>query len=376
MRPLAGITVLDLGGVVSVPYAGTMLAELGADVIKVESPGGDQLRVHSPRHEGMSAFYYNANRGKRGVMLDLKTDKGIRAVRALIARSDVVMENWRPGVAERLGLGLGDLRAAHPTLITATVSGFGKSGPYVGQRVYDPIVQGVSSMASSQDDNRPVLVTNILPDKLTSMALAQGILAALVQRGRTGVGDHVEACMLDATISFLWPDMMQPETFADNPPTAPVIRNYRVAQIIQAGDGSWLICTATTNPQWSQLCTLVGRPEWITDYPEFEDRQSAKDVINAELTAMFAGRTRAEALAFFQSGDVPCGPLNTVEEMLVDPQVLANGVIREVQRPGLGVVREPAPLVRVGLEPWQPTTLGAPHLGEHTDEVLRELGLR
>ncbi|BAH50857.1 CaiB/BaiF CoA transferase family protein [Rhodococcus opacus] len=375
MGPLDGVNVLDLGGVLSVPYAATMLAELGADVIKVESRDGDQLRGNAPMHRGMSAMYYNANRGKRGIVLDLKSDEGSRAVHALIAKADVVMENWRPGVAERLGLGLGDLRARHPALITASVRGFGATGPYAGQRVYDPIIQGVSSMAATQDEDTPQLVTNVLPDKLTSMSLTQGILAALVQRGRTGRGDHVEVTMLDTAISFLWPDMMQADTFVDAPPTGKVDRNTRVAQILRAGDGKWLICTATTNAQWRQLCRTIERPEWIEEFPELADRRAARNSINDQLTAMFQGATRDQVLTLFSGADIPCGPLNTVEEMLTDPQVRANEVIREVERPGLGIVREPAPHVRVGTEPWQPTRLGAPRLGEHTEEVLTELGL-
>lgn len=376
MGPLDGINVLDLGGVLSVPYAATLLAELGADVIKVESRDGDQLRGNHPMHCGMSAMYYNANRGKRGIVLDLKSDEGIRAVHALIAKADVVMENWRPGVAERLGLGLDELRARHPALITASVRGFGSAGPYAGQRVYDPIIQGVSSMAATQDEDTPQLVTNVLPDKLTSMSLTQGILAALVQRGRTGRGDHVEVTMLDTAISFLWPDMMQADTFVDAPPPAgKVERNTRVAQILRAGDGKWLICTATTNSQWAQLCRTIGQPEWIEKFPGLDDRREARTTINDQLTAMFQDSTRDQVLTLFSDADIPCGPLNTVEEMLTDPQVQANDVIREVERPGLGIVREPAPHVRIGTEPWQPTRLGAPRLGEHTEEVLAELGL-
>ncbi|KXF49965.1 hypothetical protein AXA44_21815 [Rhodococcus sp. SC4] len=375
MGPLDGINVLDLGGVLSVPYAATLLAELGADVIKVESRDGDQLRGNTPRHRGMSAMYYNANRGKRGIVLDLKSDEGRRVVHALISKSDVVMENWRPGVAERLGLGLDDLRAQHPKLITASVRGFGSVGPYAGQRVYDPIIQAVSSMAATQDEDTPQLVTNVLPDKLTSLSLTQGILAALVQRGRTGRGDHVEVTMLDTAISFLWPDMMQEDTFVDAPRIGKVVRNTRVAQILRTGDGKWLICTATTNPQWAAFCRAIGRPEWIEEYPELADRRAALTSINRRLTDMFQDSTREQVLKLFHGADIPCGPLNTVEEMLADPQVQANGVIREVSRPDLGTVREPAPHVRVGTGPWAPTRLGAPRLGEHTEEVLAELGL-
>lgn len=375
MGPLDGIAVLDLGGVLSVPYAATLLADLGADVVKVESPAGDQLRANSPAHQGMSALYYNANRGKRGIVLDLKSEEGLRAVHTLVAKSDVVMENWRPGVAQRLGLGLADLRAKHPKLITASVLGFGSAGPYAGRRVYDPIVQGVSSMAATQDEDAPQLVTNMLPDKLASMALAQGVLAALVQRGRTGHGDHVEVTMLDTAISFLWPDMMQSDTFADAAPSGPVVRDTRVAQTLRAGDGRWLICTATTDAQWKLFCAKIGRPEWVEDYPDLVDRRNARTPINEALTDLFQDSTRAQVLELLQDADIPCGPLNTVEEMLADPQVQANEVIREVERPGLGLVRESAPLVRVGLGAWQPNRLGAPRLGEHTDEVLTELGL-
>jgi crotonobetainyl-CoA:carnitine CoA-transferase CaiB-like acyl-CoA transferase len=374
MLPLAGISVVEFGSMISVPYAAMILGEMGASVIKVERPSGDESRRSAPFWRDVSAYNFNLNRGKKSVVLDLHEPHDLEAAIRLVERADVVMENFRPGVAKRLGLEFSRLREANPRLVTAAVRGYGDDGPRVGDRVYDPIIQAVSSMVAGQGGNdSPQFVRTFLPDKVASMALVQGVIAALFRRERTGEGADILLSMLDATINFLWPEGMMHHTFTEAPIDEELAgRPPRVGHLIRDVEGRWLACASITDLQWYALCAAVGVPQLASTYPTGMDRLRNHTKVSAELNTACRDMRREEVLLRLRAADVPCAPVNTVSDVLVDPQVLHNGTVMTEQTDDLGGIRRPRPLVTLDNEvndgPWR-----APALGEHTEEVLASL---
>jgi crotonobetainyl-CoA:carnitine CoA-transferase CaiB-like acyl-CoA transferase len=374
MQPLAGIQVVEFGSMISVPYAAMILGEMGADVIKVERPTGDESRQSAPFWRDVSAYNFNLNRGKKSVVLDLRQPRDVEAAVLLCERADVVMENFRPGVAKRLGLDFERFRADNPRLVTAAVRGYGDDGPRITDRVYDPIIQAMSSMASGQGGNdSPQFVRTFLPDKVASMALVQSVLAALYRRERTGRGGDILLSMLDATVNFLWPEGMMHHTFTEAPIDEELAgRPPRVGHLIRDVDGRWLACASITDVQWVALCTAVGVPELAVTYADPMNRLRGHGDVSAALNAACRDLRRDEILQRLRVVDVPCAPVNTVSDVLVDPQVVHNGTVITEQTDDLGGIRRPRPLVTLDNEPvsgpWR-----APALGEHTEEVLAGL---
>jgi crotonobetainyl-CoA:carnitine CoA-transferase CaiB-like acyl-CoA transferase len=374
MLPLEGIRVVEFGTMISVPYAATLLAEMGAEVIKVERPAGDESRKSAPFWRDVSAYFFNLNRGKKSVVLDLRQPAGLTAALRLCARADVAMENFRPGVASRLGLDFAKLRSQNPRLITAAVRGYGDDGPRVADRVYDPIIQAMSSMVAGQGGNdSPQFVRTFLPDKVAAMAVVQGVLAALYQRERTGEGSEIVLSMLDSSVNFLWPEGMMHHTFADAPVDAELAgRPPRVGHFIRGSDGRWLACASITDVQWDALCSAVEARELAARYPTGIERLRNHTAVTAALNQACAAMGRDEVLGRLRAVDVPCAPVNTVSDLLVDPQVVHNGTVLTADTADLGPVRRPKPIVSVGTArtepPWR-----APALGEHTAEVLASL---
>lgn len=359
------------------PMAAMICADLGAEVIKVEAPkGGDRMRYVGHRVGGIGALWAGVNRGKRSAVIDLQHTEGVALLRDLVRRGDVFVQNFRPGVARRLGIDEASLRADNPGLIYVSVSGFGDSGPYVDQKSYDYVVQALSGLAALQGDaDDPELVRTIVIDKVTAMTAAQSILAALLVRERTGHGQHVSLSMIDTAVSFLWPDgMMQHTLLADDGRVTPgphMADGYVVRRTL---DGHMALM-ATSDRQFPGLCAALERPEWLTD-PRFETL-AAREQNAAALSSMIgdAIETRSgEALRdALRSHDVPCAVVNNVAQVHLDPQVVHNGTLVEHERPHLGRVREPRPPAVFSLTP---TSLGrhAPRFDEHTDEVIAELG--
>src|SRR5580704_6798896 len=220
--PLTGYRIVDLTSSVAGPLATMILGDQGADVIKVEAPdGGDATRAGGNRRAGFTASFLNNNRNKRSIVLDLKTEAGLQAFMRLVAGADVFVQNFRPGVAERLGVGEDAVRAASPRIVYVSISGFGEKGPYAAKPAYDPVIQGFSGLATVQagsDEARPRLLRTILPDKLTAITASQAITAALLARERTGEGQHVRLSMLEAVVAFLWSSDMSGQTFVGDDP--------------------------------------------------------------------------------------------------------------------------------------------------------------
>lgn len=374
--PLTGFSVVEACQMVAGPMAAMICADLGAEVVKVEQPrGGDRMRLLGHRVGGIGALWAGVNRGKRSLVIDLQQADGLDVLRDLVARSDVFIQNFRPGVAARLRIDEDALRAVNPGLVYVSVSGFGESGPYIDQKSYDYVVQMLSGMAALQGgDGPPELIRNIVIDKVTAMTAAQSVLAALLARERGAGGQHIRLSMIDTALAFLWPDGMMQHTLLD---TDRVTTGPHMADgyVVRPTRDSYLAMIATSNSQWPGLCAALGKPEWLDD-PRFRtlaDREANGDELAQLITdevARHDGRTLVDAL---HANDVPCALSNPLPQVHLDPQVQHNGVLVEHERPWLGMVREPRPPARFSVTP---TSLGrhAPKLDEHTDEILTELG--
>lgn len=376
--PLDGIRILDLSQVISGPFGTMILADQGADVIKVEPPGsGDFTRAAGNRSGGMSASFVNNNRNKRSIVVDLKSTDGVAVVKRLAATSDVLVQNFRPGVVERLGLGEDAIRQVRPDIVYVSISGFGETGPFAGKPVYDPIVQALSGLASVQggsDTERPRLVRTILPDKLTAVTASQAITAALLARARTGAGQHVRLSMLDAVVAFLWSSDMGGQTWVGQE-----ISQQRAASfidLIYATSDGHMSVAVMTNAQWRALAEVTGHPEWLED-PRFLTTELRDLNIDARLDliqSVLAGQTTAHWMALLEPAGVPCAPVLKRKDMIHHPQVQASGTVVEYDHPVAGPVRQARPAARFSRTPPQ-IRHGAPALGQHTDAILAEAGL-
>ena len=376
--PLEGIRVVDLSAMISGPIATMMLGDQGADVIKVEPPGtGDLVRGIGSARAGISPIFATANRSKRSVVINLKERRGLDLLERLVAGADVFVQNFRPGAADRMGVGEAAMRKVKPNLIYVSISGFGESGPYAQKRVYDPVIQALSGLASIQGDRvtgRPRMVRTIVPDKLTAVTAAQAITAALLSRERTGRGQHIRLAMLDAMISFLWPEGMAAHTFISSKS-----RGERPAQVrdlvFETKDG-YITAGVVSDWEWQALARATDNPEWLED-PRFKTAASRVKHWDERLELMgeaLKTRTSAEWLERLDAAGVPCAPILGRRDLLTHPQIAANELIVESDHPHVGRIRQTRPAARFDRTPAE-IRLPAPMLGEHTDEVLAEIGL-
>ncbi len=376
--PLSGIRVVDVTQNLSGPMATMILGDQGADIIKVEPPGiGDFTRAMGGTRRGVAPAFAVINRNKRSVALNLRDARGVELLKRMVARADVFVQNQRPGVAERLGIGEAALRAVRPDLVYVSISGFGESGPYADQRVYDPVIQALSGLAAIQADvetGHPHMIRLIIPDKVTALTAAQAMTAALLARQRTGEGQHVRLAMLDAVIAFLWPEGMAAYTFVGSNRSS--MRAARARELIFQTTDGYITAAANTDSEWQGLCRALERPEWLADerFRTPVDRIRNAD-LRLELTAQ-ALKTGSSAhwLARLRANQVPCAPVLTREEMLHNAQVVANQIIVESTHPHAGAMRQPRPAARFERTPAALRRF-APMLGEHTDEVLAETGV-
>ena len=376
--PLDGYRIIDLTTMISGPVATMMLGDQGADVIKVESPGdGDLVRQLGSTRRGMTPIFATTNRSKRSVVLNLKHASGVELLKRLVEDADLFVQNFRPGTAERMGLGEETLRRIRPDLIYVSINGFGESGPYAHKRVYDPLIQALSGLASIQGGrgtDRPRMLRLIVPDQLTALTAAQAMTAALLARERTGRGQHVRLSMLDATIAFLWPEGMSGHTFIGGEDQVP---RTTLAQdlVFETADG-FITTGAVSDVEWTGLARATGHPEWLED-PRFTtpaDRVTHAGERLELMADVLATRTTAEWLQRLDAEEVPCAPILSRSDVIAHPQVEANRLIVESVHPHAGPMRQARPAARFDLTPAE---IGrpAPLLGEHTDQVLAELGV-
>lgn len=377
--PLSGFRVIDISEVISGPLTAMILADQGADVIKVEPPGyGEESRQLANYRAGMAALYANCNHGKRSIGIDLKNKEGLALFYELAKDADVVVQNWRPGAAERLKVAEADLRKINPRLVYASITGYGDDGPYADRRGYDPIFQSLTGYVAAQLNPEvpvPDLVRNSLVDKATSFALAQGITAALLARERGAGGQHVRIAMLDAGLAFFWPDgMLRHSLVGDD------VQNYVVPgeryQLMSTKDGQLVLWMGTADQMRAGL-RAVGRDD-IADDPRQRGKsmlEEANELARAE--AMREGLARLsneQAYRRLIEFEVPAAPVLTHAEVLEDPQIVHNGSIVEASHPVYGRYRRARPAVRFSTTATEPTSAPALY-GENSTEILDQLGL-
>jgi len=374
--PLEGIRILDLTTIYSGPICTSILGDQGADIIKVESPTGDWMRTPAPiQRNGVNAAFAMMNRNKRSIVIDLAEAEGKALFKKLVVDADVVVENYRPDVMDRLGIGYDILKEINASLIFVSINGVGATGPYAERRVYDAIIQSISGIGSLQADpktGRPILINSLICDKLTAMTAAQAISTALVGRERTGIGQRVDVAMLDAALFFLWPDSMLNYTFVGD--EAPYTWEEPFAAMIRKTRDGYICIMPVQAGEWEGLFQSLDLHNLIEDETYQTDDAINMELLNETLDAAFDSFTTDELTARFEANQVPFSRVSARDEVINDPQVKAMGSLLEFDHPFAGPMRQARPPAR-----YSETPAGifrhSPELGEHTREVLEELGL-
>jgi crotonobetainyl-CoA:carnitine CoA-transferase CaiB-like acyl-CoA transferase len=377
--PLAGLRILDLTRIVAGPLATQILGDYGAEVIKIEQPGqGDDSRAWVPpaAPDGSAAYFFAVNRNKKSVTLNLKHPRGREILQALVRRSDVVVENFKPGTMEDLGLGYDVLRTVNPQVIYCGISGFGAAGPDRERAGYDTIAQGISGLMSitGESDGRPVKAGVAVIDEITALYAHGAILAALRHRDRTGRGQRIEcsllesgvAALINAATSYLIGGVVPGRWGSAHETVVPY-------QAFRSRDG-YLIVGAGNERLWKTLCEALGAPEWADD-PRFDTnakRVGRREELVALIEARLAARSRDEWIRAFAAVGLPTGPINTIDQTFADPQVLHRGMVQEVDHPTAGRVRVVGIPVKFSDSPGA-IAHPPPLLGQHTAEVLEAL---
>ena len=374
--PLGGILVVDLTRVLAGPFCTMVLADLGARVVKVEAPGaGDDARAFGPFVGQRSAYFLSLNRGKESIALDLKAEADRAIFDRLVARADVLVENFRPGVMDRLGYGWEALHARPPRLVVASLSGFGQTGPYAARPAYDVVVQAMGGIMSltGHPGGPPTRVGTSIGDIAAGLFAAVGIVSALRERDLGGVARRVDVAMLDCQVATLENAIARYQATGDVPgPLGSRHPSIAPFQALATADGH-LVVGAGNDALFGKLCRAVGRPALAED-PRFAsnaERTRRADELAALLEGALAARSSAEWLAEFEAAGIPCGPLNDVAAVLRDPQVAArNMVVAEEGPEGLRMAGNPVKLSGVD----DPATRArAPELDEHRAKLLAEL---
>jgi crotonobetainyl-CoA:carnitine CoA-transferase CaiB-like acyl-CoA transferase len=376
--PLSGVRVVDVSEVISGPLATMILADQGADILKIEPPSyGEESRQLANYRNGMAGLYANCNHGKRSIGINMKSERGLALALEMVREADVFVQNWRPGAAERLGLGEAAVRAINPRIIYASITGYGDDGPYADRRGYDPIFQCLTGYVAAQTNPQipiPDLVRNAVVDKATSYSLAQAITAALYARERGADGQHVKVAMLDAGLAFFWPDGMLRHTLPGEGIDHYVVPGERY-QLMSTADGQ-LVVWAGTAEQMRASLLVVGEDE-LAKSPEQRGKAMLREenqVARTEaVNAGFAKLTSEEAYRRCIEHQLPAAPVLSHEDVLLDPQIIHNGCVIEAEHPVYGRYRRAAPSAKFSgtlLEPTSPPSL----YGEQSEEILEEMG--
>ena len=372
--PLTGFRVLDMSRVLAGPAATVLLADQGADVIKVEPLRGDVVRAMGGG--GVTPGFVTANRGKRSIALDLKSASGIEVVKRLAQNADVFVQNFRPGAIDGMGLGEPVIREINPKIIYVSMSGFGDQGPYAHKRVYDPVIQALSGLADLQatdESDRPRMIRTVIPDKTTGITTAQAITAALLSRERTGEGQHVRVAMLDVMIAYLWQEGLGGLTMVGEEHR--VKRGQRSKDLIYETSDGYITAGAVSDAEWKGLCKALDREHWLTDERFSTPRARGVNAkLRLEMTAEVL-RTNSSSywLERLEKHEVPSAPVLSRPQVIEQEQVRVNQILTEYDQPGLGRVRQPRPAAQFEATPTNTRQIAAA-LGEHGREILRETG--
>ena len=367
--PLAGITVVDVSSAVAGPWVSSWLAELGAEVIFIEKVGvPDVMRMTGAISGDQSGSWVHLHRNKRGMDLDIRSETGRDILLKLVAQADVFVQNFRPGVAQRLQIDYPALSALNPELVYLSVSGFGPDGPYADRPVYDPIIQALSGMAEAQNGT---YVKAVVADKTTAMAGTNAVLAALVARSNGAGGQHIEVALLDAMLHWMWVEVFWNESLPDGEPAPTYSEWYEPWNTV---DGQ-IAANWVNFEQYKGACHALGRPE-LADDPRFATRDARlqnADAQRSEFAATLETMLTDDALSALEAADVPCARVVSRQEVFQDPQVLHNDIIISETHPTAGQIRTAKPPAKFSKTPTA-LTRHAPGKGEHTDEILSQLG--
>lgn len=375
MRPLEGLVILDMTRVLAGPFAAMMFADMGADVIKIERPdGGDDTRTYPPFQKGESAYFMSLNRGKKSVTLNLKDPRGKEILRELAKKSDALIENFKPGTMDKLGLGYDDLKKVNPRLIYAASSGFGQTGPYSSRPAYDLIIQGMGGMMSvtGPDKDTPTKVGSSVADIFAGLFTVIGILAAVNVRNKTGRGQLVDVAMLDCMVAVLENAISRYLVSGDIPhPIGNRHPSISPFTTLATSDGAMNIAVGN-DTIWSRLCDILGMKAEKTD-PRFADNASRVenfDVLKKILEEHTKKNSTEHWLKEFEAVNIPSGPINDMAHVVSDPQVLAREMIVNVIHPVAGAMKIPGVPIKFSDTPAE-IVAPAPLLGENTENVLK-----
>ena len=376
MGPLKGVKVLDLTSMVSGPVGAMILADQGAEVIKVEPVSGELVRHMAAPHNGLNPVFFSCNRGKKSIALDLKSDEGKDILFKLAENADVFMQNFRPGAIDRMGFGEKVIRKLNENIIYVSISGFGSVGPYANSRVYDPIIQALTGATDIQADRatgEPKMFRIIIADKVTSLTAAQAISSALFAREKHGISQHIELSMLDSMISFFWPEGMAGIVFAENEVD---MRKLQGSQdLIYKAKDRHITAGAVSDAEWKGMCRALNREDLIEDERfatpagRVSNSQERKEITGQEISKW----NSQEILSRLQAEGVPSAPLLDRMELLGNEQILANESILRLNYERYGEVRQARPAARFKKTPSEINS-PAPLLGEHGREILMEIG--
>ena len=372
--PLEGYRVVELTSTVSGPFAGMMLADQGADVVKVEPPGiGDLARFMGTTRSGMAAMFSVLNRNKRSVVLDFKEAKDFEILKNLLATADVLIENYRPGVVKKLGLDYESIKKINSNIIYTSISGYGQSGPYINRRVYDPLIQATAGAAASQDSENPEYYKTIVFDKVTGLTAAQSISTALLHRERTGEGQYLPISMLDSALYYIWPDVMWSKTLLgegiDYKPDL-----FESFPLFKAKDKP-ISVIVVADSDFQRFCEVIGCKLYEEEkYATFEQRVLNKETLIPEIEKYLEDKEADALCEELDKMGIPVASINQLDEIHKDPQVIEQGSLVEVEHPLAGKMRMPKPPFNFFNQNDFPKS-HAPILGQHNREVLSELGV-
>lgn len=380
-KPLEHIRVLDFTRVLAGPYCTMILANMGAEIIKVEKPGsGDDSRSFGPFVNGQSAYFISVNRGKKSLAVDLRSEDGLGIVRELAKKVDVVVENFRPGTMDRLGIGYKELKAVNPRIVYAALSGFGQTGPYSKRPAYDMIVQGMSGIMSITgfEGGEPIRVGTSIGDITAGTLGAIGILASIIDASITGLGRMVDVAMLDGQLAILENAISRfaisgetPKPLGSRHPSITPFEAYKTKD-------SYIILACGNDALWENFCNLIGREDLLgmDEFRTNADRTENAEMLKHYMDEVFSTKTTKEWDEYLNKNGIPCSPINTIDKLFDDPQVKAREMIVEVGQPGAGKLKVAGnPIKLSGMDDDIPDG-PAPFIGQHTREILKTyLGL-